>query len=105
MKISYELLQLLMVGTLGMIVHAFSQMTNKRNSGGIPDWKDFVVYATYGGFAGIMFNIAAQWIFDDQIAIAFFTGMGAFTGFAGLNALSLWALERLGITQNHVRKN
>lgn len=95
-KIPPELI-FLIIGLLGAVVHAFKQLTDKKESGKIPTWQDFIVYVTYGGFAAVMFGLASMWVFDDQIAQWFFTGMGAFTGFAGLNALSVWALEKIGI--------
>lgn len=96
LKLPPELL-IILVGLLGSIVHAFNQMANKKKVGATVNWKDFCIYTVYGGFAAVMFGIAAQWVFDDQLAQLFFTGMGAFMGFAGLNALSIWTLKKIGV--------
>jgi hypothetical protein len=96
-----EVLQLIAVGSLGAIVHAFSHLMNHRKNNLDYSWTDFAVYFIFGGFAGVMFGLVGQWIFEGQIERLFFTGMGAFMGFAGLNALSIWALKRLGVNPEY----
>ena len=92
-----EALQLITIGTLGAVVHAFSHLINYRKRKLDYTWKDFVIYTVFGGFAGVMFGLLGQWLFSEQIAVLFFTGMGAFTGFAGLQALAIWTLKKLGV--------
>ncbi len=96
-----SVIKLILVGTLGAVVHAFSHLINYRKNNIPYTWRDFIVYTVFGGFAGIIFGLLAQWVFpQDEIARLFFTGMGAFMGFAGLNALSVWALRKLGVSEN-----
>lgn len=94
-KLPPEML-LILAAVLGAIVHAFSRL----ESSGSPTWRYFIVYVTYGGFAGWMFGILAFWMFNEFAAQLFFTGMGAFTGFAGLKALAEWGYKKLGISHD-----
>lgn len=98
-RIPPDKFSLAIVLVLGAITHAFSQLTVHRNQKREYTWQDFIVYITYGGFAGVMFGLLSQYLFTDPILHLFATGMGAFMGFAGLNYLSVWLLEKLQIKQ------
>lgn len=103
-KIPPELFEIMKFGSIiifGAIAHATAQLKIARDNKQEFTVADFFILSVLGAFSGIMFGLLATSVFDDQTMVFLFTGMGSFMGVAGLNWLSVWALNKLGVKKDN----
>lgn len=81
----------LLIIIFGAITHATSKLKIAKDRKEPFTWKDFMILVPLSGFAGLMFGILAEIVFQDsanlQWYLWFACGMGSFLGLAGLSTI------------------
>lgn len=85
----------------GAFVNGMLQYNRARILGKEFRLLDFFISSMVAGFAGLMFSLSAAYFTNNDLAVYWVGGMGAFAGLRGINSLVDIAIEMLA---RHARK-
>ena len=98
LKTTAELINILaMAGIIifGSIVHATAKLKIARDTSEAFTVADFVILSVIASFSGLIAGLLATIFLQEQTLVLAASGIGAFLGIAGLNAISSIFLEFL----------